>query len=220
MSKLKLVSFSVCPFVQRSIIALNIKWIDFDIEYIDLENKPDWFDKLSPLWKVPILFIDDNTVIFESDVINEYIDEIIEPSLFPQDPLNKAWHRAWLKYSNEVLSDFSMMLFSKNNDEFEKTFNIFINKLEKLEDIVSLDWYFSSNWLSLVDCGFAVIFYRLFLFENLREDQRFKSLKWVYAWAKNLNNMEEVKNSVWNNFYDNYSEFLKSKSIYLYNYLK
>ena len=57
-------------------ITLEYKGIDYDIEYIDLANPPEWFLAISPLKKVPLLIVD-GTVIFESAVINEYIDEVI-----------------------------------------------------------------------------------------------------------------------------------------------
>ena len=40
---LKLVSYKACPFVQRVAITLQYKGVDYDIEYIDLGNPPDWF---------------------------------------------------------------------------------------------------------------------------------------------------------------------------------
>jgi len=70
---LKLVSFKACPFVQRVAITLENKGIEYDIEYIDLANPPEWFIAISPLKKVPLLIVD-GAVIFESAVINEYID--------------------------------------------------------------------------------------------------------------------------------------------------
>ncbi|MCW9030557.1 MAG: glutathione S-transferase N-terminal domain-containing protein, partial [Gammaproteobacteria bacterium] len=33
---LKLISFTLCPYVQRAMIVLNEKNIPFDVEYIDL----------------------------------------------------------------------------------------------------------------------------------------------------------------------------------------
>ena len=59
------------PYVQRAVIALTEKGVDFERIDIDLANKPDWFLKLSPLGKVPVL-VDGDTVIFESAVIVEY----------------------------------------------------------------------------------------------------------------------------------------------------
>ena len=70
----KLVSFDVCPFVQRSMITLEERGVPYEIEYIELADPPEWFTKLSPLNKVPIL-ITNGEVIFESAVINEFIDE-------------------------------------------------------------------------------------------------------------------------------------------------
>ena len=77
---LKLVSFEACPFVQRVAITLQYKGIDYDIEYVDLGSPPDWFLAISPLKKVPLLIVD-GTVIFESAVINEYIDEAYPPAV-------------------------------------------------------------------------------------------------------------------------------------------
>ena len=36
MPALKLISFDICPYVQRSAIALREKGVDYDIEYVDL----------------------------------------------------------------------------------------------------------------------------------------------------------------------------------------
>ncbi|MET0042018.1 MAG: glutathione S-transferase N-terminal domain-containing protein, partial [Candidatus Thiodiazotropha sp. 6PLUC3] len=36
--KIKLVSFALCPFVQRSVILLREKQVVFELEYIDLEQ--------------------------------------------------------------------------------------------------------------------------------------------------------------------------------------
>ena len=89
---LKLVSFNICPYVLRVAAALNFKQIKYDIEFIDLDNKPEWFVKASPLEKVPILIIDGTKgiiltlfflVLFESNVILDYIDTLTPPSLQP-----------------------------------------------------------------------------------------------------------------------------------------
>ena len=53
--ELELISFKLCPFVQRSIIVLKHKQIPFNITYIDLADPPVWFRDISPFGKVPIL---------------------------------------------------------------------------------------------------------------------------------------------------------------------
>ena len=67
--KLTLISHHLCPYVQRAAIALLEKDVPFERRNIDLANRPDWFLKLSPLGKVPVLVIDHDVVLFESTVI-------------------------------------------------------------------------------------------------------------------------------------------------------
>lgn len=54
-----LVSFDICPYVLRAVAYMFYKGLDYEIEYIDINNKPDWFLKISPFGKVPILKIGD-----------------------------------------------------------------------------------------------------------------------------------------------------------------
>src|SRR5712675_3040700 len=93
---LKLISHKLCPYVQRAVIALTEKGVEFERIDIDLADKPDWFLKLSPLGKTPVLLVGD-TAIFESAVILEYLEETQSPTLHPADPLARAEHRAFIE---------------------------------------------------------------------------------------------------------------------------
>ena len=57
-TKYMLCSFKTCPWVQRAAIVLRAKGIAYDINYIDRDNRPDWFLKISPHAKVPVLVVD------------------------------------------------------------------------------------------------------------------------------------------------------------------
>ena len=59
MPDLKLISFDLCPYVQRAAIILTEKGVPFERVTIDLANKPGWFLEISPLGKVPLLRVDD-----------------------------------------------------------------------------------------------------------------------------------------------------------------
>ena len=74
--KLKLCSFKTCPWVHRASIVLQEKAMPYEIEYINRDARPDWFLKISPHSKVPVLIIDDDFALFESNAISEYLDEI------------------------------------------------------------------------------------------------------------------------------------------------
>jgi len=41
------VSHHLCPCVQRAVIALTGKGVERDRTYIDLGNKPDWFERVA-----------------------------------------------------------------------------------------------------------------------------------------------------------------------------
>lgn len=72
--KLTLISHRLCPYVQRAVIALNEKGVAFERIDIDLASKPDWFLKISPLGKVPVLRVSNESgevTLFESNVICE-----------------------------------------------------------------------------------------------------------------------------------------------------
>ena len=88
---LKLISHKLCPYVQRAVIALAEKGVPFERIDIDLANKPEWFLKISPLGKVPVLVVATErgeVALFESNVICEYIEETqAGRGLHPADPL-------------------------------------------------------------------------------------------------------------------------------------
>jgi len=85
---LELISFKICPFVQRAVITLLYRQIPYTLTYIDLGAPPDWFKAISPFGKVPVLKVDDEHVIFESAIIDEYLNDVFTANLLPSDPLH------------------------------------------------------------------------------------------------------------------------------------
>ncbi len=101
--RLKLVSFDICPYVERSRIVLLEKGVPHEVATIDLADKPAWFLAVSPMGRVPVLLVDE-TPVFESTVINELIEELYPtPALLPADPLARAEARSWIVFANDVL---------------------------------------------------------------------------------------------------------------------
>src|SRR3979411_2373567 len=98
MAKYMLVSFKTCPWVQRSAIILREKNTPFEFRHIEPDNRPEWFLAISPHKKVPGLRIDEKVSLFESNAINESLDETIAPRLHPDDPVERAINRAWTDY--------------------------------------------------------------------------------------------------------------------------
>jgi glutathione S-transferase len=86
-------------------IALSEKHIFWEPIYVNLradEHKTPEFLALNPYGKVPVL-IDDGAVIYESTVVNEYLeDRFPESPLMPRDPLGRAEVRLWEDYGDNA----------------------------------------------------------------------------------------------------------------------
>lgn len=82
-----------CPFSQKVRIALAEKDLEFERVHVDLhkgEQKTPEFLKLNPYGKVPVL-VDEDIVIYDSTIINEYLDEEYpNPPLMPDDSASRA----------------------------------------------------------------------------------------------------------------------------------
>ncbi|TGN18402.1 glutathione S-transferase family protein [Leptospira idonii] len=224
MNKPTLISFKLCPYVQRSVITLLEKKVDYEIKYIDLSNKPDWFLKISPLGRVPVLQVGED-VLFESAVINEYLDEVSPPSIHPESPLTKAKHRAWIEFASALLVDQYFLTMTKEQAEFEKRKGEIINKYKQLEAILPEPkngaLYFSGDRFHLIDTSYAPGFMRFAILQSaLPELDLDKDFPKVRTWVKTLLSKESVQKSVLPEVPEEYIRYIKDHKSYLGSLLK
>jgi glutathione S-transferase len=82
-----------CPFSQKVRVVLAEKDLESERKPVDLrrnEQRTAEFLKLNPYGKVPVL-IDDDVVIYDSTIINEYLEEEYpNPPLMPGDSAGRA----------------------------------------------------------------------------------------------------------------------------------
>ncbi|GJT49232.1 dehydroascorbate reductase 2 [Tanacetum coccineum] len=64
-----------CPFCQWVLLTLKEKKVSYNIRYINMENKPDWFVEVNPDGIVPLIKFDDDKWVSNSDFIVEMILE-------------------------------------------------------------------------------------------------------------------------------------------------
>lgn len=212
--KLELISFKLCPFVQRAVIVLNYKNVKFDVTYIDLGNPPDWFKQLSPLGKVPVLKVN-NEVLFESSVIQEYLDEITPPSLMPVDPLIKAKNRAWIAFGGEVIMHIPQLMQVSCEEDYTTTKQKLVEKLSRLQEVHSKGTYFNGEDFSLIDAAYAPVFMRLSIFEQHCGVSFLDELPLINRWSETLLAMPCVKDSVVPELPDLYAGALQNTEGYL-----
>lgn len=159
---LRLISHKLCPYVQRAVIALTEKGVAFERIDIDLSAKPDWFLKISPLGKVPVLIVPTakgEVALFESNVICEYIEET-QPGakLHPEDALARAQHRAWMEFGSAILADLWGLETTQDAAIFAAKREALTAKFARVEVALGEGPYFDGARFSLVDAVFAPVF--------------------------------------------------------------
>lgn len=211
---IKLVSFKLCPFVQRALIALEEKGVEYELEYIDLECPPDWFKQRSPLGKVPLLLVNDR-VLFESAVILDYLDEVFAPRLHPQEPFQRAQHKAWIEYGSGLL----MKQHGLGLAQDESTYRLQLQELGDLLNglVTPLDEgvFGGENAYSLVDVAFTPLFTRWEILASIRSELKASMPSRVGDWSRDLLARPSVKRSVVDDFTTRYQDFLRQKGSWL-----
>ena len=194
MPSLRLVSFHICPFVQRSTIALEEKGVPYEIEFIDLKNKPDWFLKLSPHGRVPLLQVGD-TVLFESTVILEYLDETQAPQLHCEDPLQKARDRAWFSVADAATSSAFGMMLAKTREALSEQSEAVQGHLAKLEAELEGPLWRGEAFTAMDAVTFPVLQRLTWLGELHPDLEIFAATPKVQAWARSLQGRPSIQRS-------------------------
>ena len=208
--KFRLISFKLCPFVQRSVITLEEKSLPYDIEYIDLSNKPDWFLDLSPLGKVPVLQVN-GTVLFESAVINEYIEEVSGGGMLPKDPLAKARARAWIEFASALLFTSYSIELATTKEETHRAADRAREALARLEREIDGEFFLGEEF-SLVDAATAPGLQRLTWYEKVVPSlEPFRGLEKVAAWRDTLLKRPTIQRSTVVDIWDEFLSFQAKK---------
>jgi glutathione S-transferase len=210
----ELVSFKICPFVQRSRITLLHKRVPHTVTYIDLKSPPAWFSAASPLGKVPLLRVDGDTVLFESAVINEFIDETTPPPLLPDDPLARALNRAWIAFASELQGRFYQVAMAPDEGRFNSARTQLLEQLGRLEEALGDGPWFNGAAFSLVDASYAPLFMRLALLEQAAPLLPAGAFPRAMAWSAALLALPEVRDSVVEDFPELYRTAIAASAGY------
>ena len=198
--KIELISFKICPFVQRAVITLLHKDIPHNVTYIEMGSPPDWFLDISPFGKTPVIRVDDNNVIFESAIIDEFLDESFPGNLLPTDPLERAIDRSWIDFGSDLLMDFSGFIHAKDEDAFNNKLQAMEKQFNWLENKLGDGPYFNEESFSLVDIAYAPLFMRtdlLKLSDRLHPASKYPKIS---RWAEKLLTIPVLPKSVVSDF--------------------
>jgi glutathione S-transferase len=200
------------------VIVLRAKGIPFEVTYINLREKPDWFLKISPHGKVPVLQVDDEP-LFESNAIAEYLEEAQAPHLHPQDLIKRARNRAWTDFVPTFAGGLSGIYYAKTDDDLAERLATARQRLDKLEAALSERGnegpYFNGPELSLVDAGYAPFLQRFLFVEQWLQTGVLEDYPLVSAWADALVDSDVVRGSVPDSFFEEFSTGMKRRGFYV-----
>jgi RNA polymerase-associated protein len=157
---MNLYSGTTCPFSHRCRIVLYEKQMDFQVIDVDLFNKPEDIAVINPYNRVPVL-VDRDLVLYESNIINEYIDERFpHPQLMPPDPIMRARARQLLfTMEHELFSHIEIL--EKNLKSAEKSRLHVRDRLTELAPIFVKQKHMLGDEFSMLDVAIAPLLWRL-----------------------------------------------------------
>jgi glutathione S-transferase len=152
-------------------VVLAEKHLPYVVVNVDLrkqEQKAPEFLKLNPYGKVPVL-VDNGAVLYESCIINEYLDEKYpEPPLMPADPAKRAKVRILTDYGlghlDASYQKLRMELMKEQKDQNAETIAAAKSSLRQLlahlENELGEQPYLAGNF-TLADAALTPRFIRL-----------------------------------------------------------
>jgi glutathione S-transferase len=216
--RIELFSARVCPYAHRTRLILREKGVEFEYTEVDLQNKPTRFLAVSPYGKVPAL-VHDGATIYESAIINEYLDEVFEhPRFMPQAPVPRAKLRIWIDYCDDYfITDHYALL--KNLDaaqhgtllqKAERNFRFIEN--EGLAKLSKAGPYWLGSEPTLVDFAWYPFFERLPAWTHYRgldlPDDCVRLKRWLDAMSSRASVREIANDAAY--YVQRYTNYAKS----------
>jgi glutathione S-transferase len=197
------------------VTALNEKQVPYSVDYIDLRDKPEWFLAISPTGKVPVLRTQNGVSIFESAVINEYLDECHGPHLLPAEPLARADDRMWRDYMVGLYGPAGRLYSARSEEEGVDAVEQLQAKLAILEDKIEGP-YFRGDRFSLVDVAAGPAFLRMSWVERVDPSLGIlDKLPAVRSWRQALMDRPSIQNSVLPDIFEKFVASLQRRDSWL-----
>ncbi len=202
---MKLYNMNLSNFATKSRIAIYDKGLNIEIAAIPGNNlKSPEYIKINPLGKTPALDAD-GTIIVESEVINEYLeDKFPEPPLMPKSPEGRAHVRQFTRFHDLYLEPPLRALFShlnpKSRDEkvVNERLTEFNQRLDELESMLAVEGFASGPEFTLADCALAptMFFATALLAEKFGAKPPLEGRPKLAAWWAHVQTRPSVKKAL------------------------
>lgn len=211
----ELITHVLCPYVQRSVIVLHEKQIPYRRTDIDLVDKPDWFRQISPLGKVPVLVVGARQSLFESAVICEYLNEVTPGSLHPDDPLERADHRAWIEFGSGLLNSIAQLYNAPTQERFGAALAMLRKGLLQLDERLGNGPYFSGHNFRIIDAVYGPIFRYFDVFDSVIGLDLSREAGNVQRWQGHLRSRESIRQAVTVDYPERLLAYIQNRGSYM-----
>ena len=195
-----LYSTTFCPYAWCARIVLHEKQVPFSVFEVDLKSKQPEFLLVSPTGKVPVL-VDGDTTVWESMVINEYLEEEYGgPNLIGDTPAERARVRATILDINctrsQPLARLAAMLFyereTRDDARIERELASWSRFLDELEDRFGEREWHSLDRFTLADVS---LYTTVQVSRGFGIDIESKRRPQLQAWLDRMDWRDSVKRS-------------------------
>ena len=207
---IRVVSLKICPFVQRVTAALEARAIPYEVEYINLDAPPAWFADASPNAQVPLLITDSGTVLFESDAIVEYVDEVSPPLLEGISAETRALERAWSTLASKHYLVQCGAMRSADADAFQSRGTTLRDAFRRIERELGDSNFFRGESPGNVDIAWLPLLHRAHIVEQRTGYDYLEAFPKVKAWQQQLMSTGLAEKSVSSDFESVFSAFYLS----------
>jgi glutathione S-transferase len=163
---MKLLGSLTSPFVRKARIVLAEKKIDYTFELDDPWDKKSRVPDANPLGKVPVLVLEDDSTLFDSRVIVEFLDRLSPlGKLIPTDNREKIEVKRWEALADGVLDAAVAIVLERRRPAKQKSEPTIKRQMAKIErglavmsrDLGDKPWC-TGNAFTLADiaCGVAL----------------------------------------------------------------
>jgi glutathione S-transferase len=187
---MKLIGSLTSPYARKVRIVLAEKKIEYSFE-LDSPWAPDSkICDVNPLGKIPVLVLDDSTVLFDSGVIVEYIDSVAPNNkLMPESNRERAEVKRWCSVADGIC-DAAALIFLENKRPKAQQSSEWISRQEdkitrSLEymskELGDTSWCMGTHF-SLADVATGcALGYLAFRFADIDWGEKYPNLARLYA---------------------------------------
>ena len=211
----KLISLAICPFVQRIAAILEGANVPYDVDFIELSNKPQWFLDISPHGQVPVLITDEGTVLFESDAIAEYLFDVYLPSKLSPEEI--AQERAWATLASKNYLVQCGAMSSKSKSVYEDKFEPLRTVFEKMNKALHEQSIQATTEMTHLSSAWNVLLHRADIVKRHSKIDMLEGLPYLQNWQAALLDQDWTKKSVPADFEKIFEEMYLHKERYLHH---